>query len=159
MGFMDSFGKEDRTEIKFSTLYELLKEVAKSELTQNAVKCGVPHSYILEMMTGEPQEKLPKIGFYAVPNCGNEELPATKIPNTMPFSVDPAQASEKPDEEPETEPQKKPNRKPRVDVGKLLALHDAKWTEQAIADELGCSVQTVQRHIVQAGKNNEDVER
>lgn len=155
MGFMDSFGKEDRTEIKFSTLYGLLKEVAKSELTQNAVKCGVPHLYILEMMTGEPQEKLPKIGFYAVPDCRNEEAPTVKTPNVIPVPVALAQAPEKPDEESETEPQKKPSRKPRVDVGKLLALHDAKWTEQAIADELGCSVQTVQRHIVQAGKNNE----
>lgn len=105
MGFMDSFGKEDRTEIKFSTLYELLKEVAKSELTQNAVKCGVPHSYISEMMTGEPQEKLPKIGFYAVPDCGNEEAPTEKTPNVIPVSVALAEAPKKPDEEPETEPQ------------------------------------------------------
>ena len=53
MGMMDAFEKEDRTQIKVSQLYTMLREAAKCELVMNAVNCDVPHTYIREMATGE----------------------------------------------------------------------------------------------------------
>ena len=52
MGLVDTFGKEDRTEIKFSDFYTLVKQAATAELLMNAVNCDVPHRYIREMATG-----------------------------------------------------------------------------------------------------------
>ena len=56
MGIMDSFDKEDRVQMKFSTMYSLMKEAAKCELVMNAVNCDVPHLFIREMATGEREE-------------------------------------------------------------------------------------------------------
>ncbi len=52
--------------------------------------------------------------------------------------------------EPTPEPKQKaqlPPRKPRIDHGKIMALHKAGWTLKNIADEMGCSAQTVLNHI------------
>ena len=59
MGLIDAFNKEDRTEIRMSMLYTLMKEGAKAEIMMNAIQCDVPHKYIKEMMTGlkEDQKK------------------------------------------------------------------------------------------------------
>ena len=62
MGIMDSFDKEDRVQMKFSTMYSLMKEAAKCELVMNAVNCDVPHLFIREMATGE-REELQKLSF------------------------------------------------------------------------------------------------
>lgn len=51
MGIMDAFNAEDRTQIKVSSLYAMLKEGAKAEYLLNAVKCEVPYQYILQMAT------------------------------------------------------------------------------------------------------------
>lgn len=53
MGMIDVFSPEDRTEITFSELYELLKEAVKAELIANAVNCNVPNEYIRKMITGK----------------------------------------------------------------------------------------------------------
>lgn len=37
----------------------------------------------------------------------------------------------------------------KIDHGKIMALHRAKWTATKIAEEVGCSVQTVINHIKQ----------
>lgn len=42
---------------------------------------------------------------------------------------------------------KEPVRK--IDHGKIMALHKAKWTPSRIAEEIGCSLQTVINHIKQ----------
>ena len=60
MGIVDVFDKEDRTEIKMSKLYALMKESAKAELMMNAIQCEVPHRYIREMMTGTSESKSKK---------------------------------------------------------------------------------------------------
>lgn len=52
MGLVDTFSKEDRTEIMMSKLYTLMREGAKAEIMMNAIQCDVPHKYIREMMTG-----------------------------------------------------------------------------------------------------------
>lgn len=48
--------------------------------------------------------------------------------------------------EPEAKPKPDPG-KARVDHGKIMALHRAKWSNAKIADEIGCSIQTVINHI------------
>lgn len=55
MGIIDAFNPEDRTEMKISTLYEMLREAARAELIMNAVNCNVPHRFIREMVTGESE--------------------------------------------------------------------------------------------------------
>ena len=56
MGFIDSLSAEDRVQVKFSDFYALIKNSARSDLLQNAVKCDVPHRYIREMMYGEKED-------------------------------------------------------------------------------------------------------
>lgn len=60
MGVMDAIEREDRAQVKMTTLYTLMKESARSELVMNAVNCNVPHRYIREMATGE-KEKAPEM--------------------------------------------------------------------------------------------------
>lgn len=56
MGMMDAFTAEDRTQVKVSSLYQMLKEGAKAEFLINAVKCEVPYEYIMQMATGKSGE-------------------------------------------------------------------------------------------------------
>lgn len=49
---------------------------------------------------------------------------------------------------------KKAAPKPGIDHGKIMALHKAGWSTAAIADEMGCSSQTVLNHLA---KENSDV--
>ena len=56
----------------------------------------------------------------------------------------------KPEPKPEPKPtQPKTKAQPSVDHGKIMALHKAGWTVAKIADELGCSGQTVRNHLNQ----------
>ena len=59
MGLADTFGAEDRVQMKFSDFYKLMKQAVQYEMAMNAVGCDVPHRYIRECMTGvkEPQKK------------------------------------------------------------------------------------------------------
>lgn len=62
MGFVDCLAAEDRVQVTASTYYKMMKEIAISEMLQNAVKCDVPHCYIREMITGQKEEViLPEI--------------------------------------------------------------------------------------------------
>ena len=59
MGLADTFGAEDRVQVKFSDFYKLMKQATQYEIAMNAVGCDVPHRYIRECMTGvkEPQKQ------------------------------------------------------------------------------------------------------
>ena len=56
MGLMDAFNAEDRTEVKVTTLYQMLKQGAKFEIVMNGINCDVPHKYLREMMSGKKEE-------------------------------------------------------------------------------------------------------
>ena len=56
MSLVDAFAKEDRTEVKFSQFFELVKQAAQYETLMNAVNCDVPHRFIRETMTGKKEE-------------------------------------------------------------------------------------------------------
>ena len=60
MSLVDAFAKEDRTEVKFSQFFALVKQAAQYETVMNAVNCGVPHRFIRETMTGK-KEEVPEI--------------------------------------------------------------------------------------------------
>lgn len=47
-------------------------------------------------------------------------------------------------------PKKKNAKKPKLDVGKMIACAKAGWSVAKIADELGCSEQTVRNHLKKA---------
>ena len=58
------------------------------------------------------------------------------------------EAKPEPEHKPKTESKKKGG-PAGIDHGKLIALHKAGWSTAKIADELGCSSQTVLNHIKQ----------
>lgn len=60
MSLVDAFAKEDRTEVKFSQFFALVKQAAQYETLMNAVNCDVPHRFIRETMTGK-KEEVPEI--------------------------------------------------------------------------------------------------
>ena len=48
----------------------------------------------------------------------------------------------------------KKTRKTTIDHGKIMALHKGRWPVAKIADEMGCSEQTVRNHIAMEEKKN-----
>lgn len=60
MSLVDAFAKEDRTEVKFSQFFALVKQAAQYETLMNAVNCDVTHRFIRETMTGK-KEEVPEI--------------------------------------------------------------------------------------------------
>lgn len=60
MSLVDTFTKEDRTEVKFSQFFALVKQAAQYETVMNAVNCDVPHRFIRETMSGK-KEEVPEI--------------------------------------------------------------------------------------------------
>lgn len=55
MTLADAMGKEDRLQIRESVYIRLVREATQFEILMNGLRCGVPHVYIREMMTGEPE--------------------------------------------------------------------------------------------------------
>lgn len=53
MGLMDSFTSDAPVELKYREYYNLMREAAKAELIENAVKADVPGYYIAAMLTGK----------------------------------------------------------------------------------------------------------
>ena len=66
-----------------------------------------------------------------------------------------AQKEKEPKKEPPKEPKKAESPKPkRIDVGKIHALADAGWKIKDIAEDVGCSEQTVRNHLAKGGPND-----
>ncbi len=71
MGFLDAISKEDRVEVTFTDFYNLMRESAKAELMENALRHDVPAQYILAMLDAAPADEEEPV---------DEEDPAEKIP-------------------------------------------------------------------------------
>lgn len=56
MGFMDNFTTDGMVEMKHTEYYNLMREAAKAELIEKAVKADVPGFYIQAMITGKKPE-------------------------------------------------------------------------------------------------------
>ena len=59
------------------------------------------------------------------------------------------------DETPQ-EPESAPQTSGKIDHGKIIALYKAGWSVAKIADEMGCTAQTVRNHIRQEEQNETD---
>lgn len=66
MGLADTFGAEDRVEVKFSDFYNMMKVAsdAASEMkyVKNALETGVPANYIRSMLDGKLHKAEPCYG-------------------------------------------------------------------------------------------------
>ena len=69
MGLMDVFKEEETANLRFSTLYELLKQSAQKELIINGINCDVPHKYLREIITGNSESNI----FSGVDNISSKE--------------------------------------------------------------------------------------
>ena len=78
MSLVDVFGKEDRTEVKFSEFFALVKQAAQYETLMNAVNCDVPHRFIRETMTGKKEEDIQDIKVYVKTEEEVPEIPEKK---------------------------------------------------------------------------------
>lgn len=182
MGIMDAFNAEDRTQIKVSSLYAMLKEGAKAEYLLNAVKCEVPYQYILQMATGQSGELQDYKDTQLTPDnirelqsnydklCEdvqkykeeNKELlqsleQAQNAAKVDPVSdVDEQAAPEASDSTKDTEGGDSHLEKKKIDIGKIMALKNAGWKVKDIADEMHMEPQAVSNAIWRYNKQNDN---
>lgn len=66
---------------------------------------------------------------------------------------EPVPEEKKPEQKPEPKKPKAQEKKPKkaLDVGKMVACYKAVWSMAKIADELGCTSQTVANNLKKAG--------
>lgn len=166
MGMMDALNPEDRTEMKISTLYEMLREAARAELIMNAVNCNVPHKFIREMITGE-SESCPEaiVSFETLKRVINNEMDDGKLEAAAQAMRSGGVAKKLEKEQPEikTHPEaehaaekqqtaanEKSGRNP-FDTGKMIALLEGGWSVAKIADEMRVSEATIYNHMKKEG--------
>lgn len=69
---------------------------------------------------------------------------------------DPEEGEPLPESETVSEP---PKKRKDIDMGKIRALHNAGWSQQAIADEMGVSAPTIKKRLEEMGlKRREETE-
>ena len=138
MSLVDAFAKEDRTEVKFSQFFALVKQAAQYETVMNAVNCDVPHRFIRETMTGKkeevpeiPEKKEAVLGFLKVDFDAEEfrqilqEATAKNEAKFGPAENEAEQEQEAPGKEP-----------PEVTAESILAA--AEKTTRTAAEETAC---------------------
>lgn len=182
MGIMDAFNAEDRTQIKVSSLYAILKEGAKAEYLLNAVKCEVPYQYIVQMATGksgelqdykdtqltpdsikELQSNYDKlcadVQKYKEENKGLlQSLEQAQNASTVDSAsdVDEQAAPETSDSINDTEGGDAHQEKKKIDIGKIMALKNAGWKVKDIADEMHMEPQAVSNAVWRYNKQNDN---
>lgn len=182
MGIMDAFNAEDRTQIKVSSLYAMLKEGAKAEYLLNAVKCEVPYQYIVQMATGksgelqdykdtqltpdnikELQSNYDKlcadVQKYKEENKGLlKSLEQAQNASTVDSAsdVDEQATPETADSINDTEGGDAHQEKKKIDIGKIMALKNAGWKVKDIADEMHMDPQAVSNAIWRYNKQNDN---
>lgn len=182
MGIMDAFNAEDRTQIKVSSLYAMLKEGAKAEYLLNAVKCEVPYQYIVQMAAGksgelqdykdtqltpdsikELQSNYDKlcadVQKYKEENKGLlQSLEQAQNASTVDSAsdVDEQAAPETSDSINDTEGGDAHQEKKKIDIGKIMALKNAGWKVKDIADEMHMEPQAVSNAVWRYNKQNDN---
>ena len=114
MSLVDAFTKEDRTEVKFSQLFALVKQAAQYEITMNAVNCDVPHRFIRETMTGK-KEDVPKKP-EAVMGVVKVDFDTQEIKKALQENVDLIEVKLTPAEDEENQEQEITEKEPPEDV-------------------------------------------
>lgn len=164
MGLADAFGKDDRVELKVSTLLDFMTMAAdasaEAKYLMNAVNCEVPHKFIREMATGKKEEPsaewyyttLERLKCAPVTAAGSEEQPVVQPVTPPPVKADEEQA----ENDTKVEKQEESGKKKLVDSGRIIALANAGWDKQKIADDVGCSVATVYNVLKKSGGGCDD---
>lgn len=182
MGIMDAFNAEDRTQIKVSSLYAMLKEGAKAEYLLNAVKCEVPYQYIVQMATGKSGELQDYKDTQLTPDNIKElqsnydklcaDVQKYKEENKgLLQSLEQAQNASTVDSASDVDEQATPEtadgindieggdahqEKKKIDIGKIMALKNAGWKVKDIADEMHMDPQAVSNAIWRYNKQNDN---
>lgn len=135
MSLVDVFGKEDRTEVRFSEFFALVKQAAQYETLMNAVNCDVPHRFIRETMTGKKEEVLEKkeniLGVVKV------DFDAEEFRQILQETVDQIEEKFGPAEDEEEQEQEAPEKEPpEVTAESILAA--AEETTRTAAEETTC---------------------
>ena len=87
-----------------------------------------------------------------------DEIPPVPEPEQTEPVVDPEQEPKKPKPKSQQKVQLKNPKKdqPKIDHGKIVALAKAGWSASKIADEMGCSCQTVLNHLKKEAQEQPD---
>ena len=114
----------------------------------DAIQCaGDGNVYIMIRLTGDtPVEQLRQADGYFVEE--SEELAPAPVPAQV-EEIKPAGEFTHEDQWEETD--KPTQKKGKYDVGKICALRRASWSVAKIADEIGCSEQTVRNILKREG--------
>ena len=135
MSLVDAFAKEDRTEVKFSQFFALVKQAAQYETLMNAVNCDVPHRFIRETMTGKkeevPEKKENILGVVKV------DFDAEEFRQILQETVDQIEEKfEETEDEAEQEQEAPEKEPPEVTAESILAA--AEETTRTAAEETAC---------------------
>lgn len=135
MSLADAFGREDRTEVKFSEFFALVKQAAQYETLMNAVNCDVPHRFIRETMTGKkeevPEKKENILGVVKV------DFDAEEFRQILQETVDQIEEKfEQTEDEAEQEQEALEKEPPEVTAESILAA--AEETTRTAAEETAC---------------------
>lgn len=57
MGIIDQFTAERKTEIKITTLMDVMRYAAKADVIYNGVKANVPHEYLRACISGTEEKE------------------------------------------------------------------------------------------------------
>jgi hypothetical protein len=137
---------ENNITISYHEYYNLVKDSAKLEVTQNALKHGAPAKFILEMLEeSSPVEDAP------IP-------PAEELAEEEEYGTADVTAPEPPEveaPESESEPEPEPTHRKRIDIGKIMALKNAGWRTKDIAEEMGMKPDAVSQAIYAYNKKKE----
>ena len=124
-----------------------LKEITMHDAVAEAAM-GANDTYIMIRMTSDtPVELLALADGFLISKQEEETAPAP-----VPAQVEEIQpAGEFTHEDQWTEEDKPTQKKGKYDVGKICALRRASWSVAKIADEIGCSEQTVRNILKREG--------
>ena len=151
MSLVDVFGKEDRTEVKFSEFFALVKQAAQYETLMNAVNCDVPHRFIRETMTGK-KEEVPEIPEKkeAVLGVVKVDFDAEEFRKTLQEATAEIKAKFGPEEDEAEQEQEAPVKEPpEITAESILAA--AEETTLEAAEETTCRGKKGERNMVAVG--------
>lgn len=139
MSLVDAFSKEDRTEVKFSQFFALVKQAAQYETLMNAVNCDVPHRFIRETMTGKKETAPKEPGTVVTVTFNTEEFEkglqgvVDQIEAKFGPAEDEAEQEQEATEQEQENTEKEP---PEITAESILAA--AEETTLAAAEEATC---------------------
>ena len=138
MSLVDAFAIEDRTEVKFSQFFALVKQAAQYDTLMNAVNCDVPHRFIRETITGK-KEEVPEIPEKKETVLGvvKVDFDAEEFRQILQETVDQIEEKfEQTEDEAEQEQEAPEKEPPEVTAESILAA--AEETTRTAAEETAC---------------------